>query len=122
MTLSRAGRALPRLGGAQQKERERGVTTPDPGVYISTAQMYQEVRDLAQTVGRIESNVDSLLDGAKDIRGDLQDHELRIRTLERVRWPMPTIGVLAGVAGATTGAIALFARRTTRPHAPRRHE
>jgi hypothetical protein len=86
------------------------VTTPDPGVYISTAQMYQEVRDLAQTVGRIESKVDSFLDEAKDIRGDLQDHELRIRTLERARWPMPTIGVLAGVAGAATGAIALFTR------------
>jgi len=86
------------------------VTTPDPGVYISTAQMYQEVRDLAQTVGRIESKVDSFLDEAKDIRGDLQDHELRIRTLERARWPMPTIGVLAGVAGAATGALALFTR------------
>lgn len=86
------------------------MTTPDSGVYISNAQMYQEVRDLAQTVGRIESKVDSFLDEAKDIRGDLQDHELRIRTLERARWPMPTIGVLAGVAGAATGAIALFAR------------
>lgn len=86
------------------------MTTPDPGVYISTAQMYQEVRDLAQTVGRIESKVDSFLDEAKDIRGDLQDHELRIRTLERARWPMPTIGVLAGVAGAATGALALFTR------------
>ena len=86
------------------------MTTPDTGVYISTAQMYQEVRDLAQTVGRIESKVDSFLDEAKDIRGDLQDHELRIRTLERARWPMPTIGVLAGLAGAATGAVALFSR------------
>lgn len=86
------------------------MTMPDTGVYISTAQMYQEVRDLAQTVGRIESKVDSFLDEAKDIRGDLQDHELRIRTLERARWPMPTIGVLAGLAGAATGAVALFAR------------
>ncbi|MEV0691767.1 hypothetical protein [Streptomyces sp. NPDC050388] len=86
------------------------MTGPDPGVYISSAQMYQEVRDLAQTVGRIESKVDGFLDETKDIRGDLQDHELRIRTLERARWPMPTIGVLAGVAGAATGAIALFAR------------
>lgn len=84
--------------------------TPDPGVYISTAQMYQEVRDLAQTVSRIESKVDSFLDEAKDIRSDVQDHEIRIRTLERARWPMPTIGVLAGVAGAATGALALFAR------------
>ncbi len=86
------------------------MSTPDPGVYISTAQMYQEVRDLAQTVSRIESKVDSFLDEAKDIRSDVQDHELRIRTLERARWPLPTIGVLAGVAGAATGAVALFVR------------
>ncbi|MBU8549803.1 hypothetical protein ACFW23_04785 [Streptomyces rochei] len=86
------------------------MTTPDTGVYISTAQMYQEVRDLAQTVGRIESKVDSFLDEAKDIRSDVQDHEIRIRTLERARWPLPTIGVLAGVAGAATGALALFVR------------
>jgi hypothetical protein len=85
------------------------VATPE-GVYISTAQMYTEVRDLAKTVGRIESKVDSFLDEAKDIRSDVQDHELRIRTLERARWPMPTIGVLAGVAGAATGAMALFTR------------
>ncbi|MEU3252878.1 hypothetical protein [Streptomyces sp. NPDC006997] len=86
------------------------MTTPDPGVYISTAQMYQEVRDLAQTVGRIESKVDNFLDEAKDIRSDVHDHEIRIRTLERARWPLPTIGVLAGVGGAVTGALALFAR------------
>lgn len=85
------------------------MATPE-GVYISTAQMYQEVRDLAQTVGRIESKVDSFLDEAKDIRSDVQDHELRIRNLERARWPLPTIGVLAGVAGAATGAMALFTR------------
>lgn len=85
------------------------MATPE-GVYISTAQMYQEVRDLAQTVGRIESKVDNFLDETKDIRSDVQDHELRIRTLERARWPMPTIGVLAGVAGAATGAMALFTR------------
>ncbi|MGW2044627.1 hypothetical protein ACWCPF_05520 [Streptomyces sp. NPDC001858] len=86
------------------------MATPDSGVYISTAQMFQEVRDLAQTVGRIESKVDSFLDEAKDIRQDVQDHELRIRTLERARWPLPTIGVLAGLAGAATGAVSLFAR------------
>ncbi|MFJ6073721.1 hypothetical protein ACIQFU_23240 [Streptomyces sp. NPDC093065] len=86
------------------------MATPDAGVYISTAQMYQEVRDLAQTVGRIESKVDSFLDEAKDIRSDVQDHELRIRTLERARWPLPTIGVLTGLAGAATGVVSLLAR------------
>lgn len=86
------------------------MATPDPGVYISPAQMYQEVRGLAQAVGRIESKIDGILDETKDIRTDLSDHEMRIRTLERSRWPLPTIGVLAGVGGAVTGALALMAR------------
>ncbi|MGW1623027.1 hypothetical protein [Streptomyces sp. NPDC002172] len=86
------------------------MTMPDPGVFISNAQMFQEVRDLSQTVSRIEAKVDNFLDEAKDIRSDVQDHELRIRTLERARWPLPTIGVLAGLAGAATGVIALLGR------------
>ncbi|MEU6086774.1 hypothetical protein ABZ865_08175 [Streptomyces sp. NPDC047085] len=48
-------------------------------------------------------------------RGDqtdktLDDHEKRLDALERNRWPLPTLGVLAGLAGAATGAISLFAR------------
>jgi septal ring factor EnvC (AmiA/AmiB activator) len=86
------------------------MTAPDPGVYISPAQMYQEVRSLAEAVGRIETKIDGILNETKDIRTDLADHETRIRTLERARWPLPTLGVLAGVAGAATGAVSLFAR------------
>ncbi|MFI8278513.1 hypothetical protein ACIGBH_27305 [Streptomyces sp. NPDC085929] len=86
------------------------MATPDPGVYISPAQMYQEVRGLAVAVGRIESKIDGILDETKDIRTDLQDHEARIRTLERGRWPLPTLGVIAGVGGAVTGALALLGR------------
>lgn len=84
------------------------MTTNDPGVYISPAQMYQEVRGLAATVARIESKVDGFLDETKDIRDDLSDHEQRLRTLERSRWPLPTIGVLTGLAGAATGVLALI--------------
>lgn len=84
------------------------VTTPDPGVNIPLGQMYQEVRGLAQAVSRIESKIDGILDETKDIRSDLQDHEQRLRTLERARWPLPTIGVLAGVAGTATGVLALL--------------
>ncbi|MEU2799066.1 hypothetical protein [Streptomyces sp. NPDC007117] len=84
------------------------MTPQDPGVYIAPAQMYQEVRSLAQAVGRIESKIDGILDETKDIRADLGDHEQRLRVLERARWPLPTIGVLAGVGGAATGLIALL--------------
>ncbi|MFJ3082103.1 hypothetical protein ACIPJG_20460 [Streptomyces halstedii] len=63
---------------------------------------------MAQAVGRIESKIDGLLDETKDIRTDLGDHEQRLRTLERARWPLPTLGALTGVAGAAAGVLALI--------------
>jgi len=84
--------------------------TPDPGVYISSAQMYQELRALSDGVTRVETKLDGIGQGLHELGKDVADHETRIRTLERARWPLPTIGVLAGVAGAATGAVALFAR------------
>ncbi|WP_405799260.1 hypothetical protein [Streptomyces sp. NBC_01506] len=84
------------------------MATPDPGVYISPAQTYQEVRDLARTVDRIEAKLDGVLDEQRDIRNDVADHETRLRTLERARWPLPTVAVLAGAAGTATGVLALL--------------
>ena len=84
------------------------MTPQDPGVYISPAQTYAEVQNLTKAVARIESKVDRFIDEAKDIRADVQDHELRLRTLERARWPLPTIGVISGVGGAVAAAVALL--------------
>lgn len=86
------------------------MTPPDPGVYIPPAQMYQELRSLSDGVTRVETKLDGIAQGLTDLGKDVSDHETRLRTLERARWPLPTIGVLAGVAGAATGALALFAR------------
>jgi hypothetical protein len=86
------------------------VSTQDPGVYISPAQMYQELRSLSDGLTRVETKLDGIGQGLTDLGKDVADHETRLRSLERGRWPLPTIGVLAGVAGAATGAIALFAR------------
>ncbi|MGX1514992.1 hypothetical protein [Streptomyces collinus] len=86
------------------------MTTPETGVYISNGQMYQELRTLSDGVTRVETKLDGIAQGLTEVSKDITDHETRLRTLERARWPMPTIGVLAGVAGAATGALALFAR------------
>jgi len=85
------------------------MTAPqDPGVYISSSQMYQEMRSLHDAVSRVETKVDGLRDGYTEVRKDVADHESRIRSLERARWPLPTIGVLAGVGGAIASAVALY--------------
>lgn len=80
------------------------MTPQDPGVYISSAQMYQEMRSLHDVVTRVDSKLDALSGQAQQI----QDHETRLRALERGRWPLPTLAVLVGLAGAVTSVIALL--------------
>lgn len=86
------------------------MATPDPGIYISGSQMYEEVRGLAQAVGRIESKLDSILDDTKDLRDDVADHETRIRTLERGRWPLPALAGLTGLGSLGLTLYTLAAR------------
>lgn len=86
------------------------MTPAEAGIYISLPQMYEEVKTLTQTVGRIEGKLDQSLRENADLRTSVNDHEARIRSLERGRWPLPTVGVLGGLAGAVTGALALFVK------------
>ncbi|MET9461959.1 hypothetical protein ABZY05_44210 [Streptomyces canus] len=104
------------------------VQPPDPGVYISPTQTYAEVQRLVRTVDQINGKIDRILEDNREIKGDVSDHETRLRALElgeterqkretmRIdeletrRWPLPAIGALAGLAGVVTGFVALFAR------------
>lgn len=91
---------------------------PDPGVYISPAQTYQEVRGLSQAVGRIEGKLDQALRENADLRGDVQDHEDRLRRLEaapkttdlapRVQEVEKLVWRAAGAAGVVGAAAGIF--------------
>ncbi|WP_406177938.1 hypothetical protein [Streptomyces canus] len=104
------------------------VQPPDPGVYISPTQTYAEVQRLVRTVDQINGKIDRILEDNREIKGDVSDHETRLRALElgetprqqrdeariaaleRRRWPLPTIGAVTGVAGVATALVALFVR------------
>ncbi|MET7560553.1 hypothetical protein ABZS95_10150 [Streptomyces sp. NPDC005479] len=84
------------------------TASQDPGVYISSSQMYQEMRSLHDAVSRVETKLDGLRDSYAEVTKDVADHETRLRALERARWPLPTLGVLAGLGGTATGLLALL--------------
>lgn len=82
----------------------------DPGVYISSSQMYQEMRALHDAVTRVETKLDGLRDDNAAVREDLSDHETRLRALERGRWPLPSVAALVGVSGLALSAWQLVTR------------
>jgi hypothetical protein len=96
--------------------------TSSDGVYISPAQTYQEVRDLSRKIDRMDGKLDSILAENRDIKGDVADHEARLRALERgetelqkretgrldglerTRWPLPSLAAVTSL-GALSVAV-----------------
>lgn len=66
-------------------------------------------REVYDAVMRLTATVERLVDGHADAERKLQDHEarsdrrhddheVRLRALERARWPLPALAVLVSVA------------------------
>ena len=75
----------------------------DPGVYISPAQMYQEMRSLHDVVTRVETKIDGFTAKADALGSEIADHESRLRILERTVWRAAGMATVVG-AGVGIGA------------------
>lgn len=56
------------------------------------------LREIYDVVVRLTGRVDVLIAQTDEVRHDLQDHETRLRVLERARWPLPAVSVLLAAA------------------------
>ena len=68
------------------------------------------LKDMYDTLVQLVSRVDLLIAQHTDQGKDLADHEARLRSLERGRWPLPTIGALAGVGALVVAILAMLGR------------
>lgn len=66
-------------------------TDPLIGVTITSREIYD-------AVVRLTGRVDVLIAQQAETSADLKDHETRLRTLERGRWPLPAVAVLVSMA------------------------
>lgn len=80
------------------------MTEETRGVYVSTSQLYEEVRRVADALIRLETKLESTLDqvAAADVEMTkrLDDHETRLRALEERRFPHGALSVTAALLGA----------------------
>lgn len=60
---------------------------PEGAVVITTADIYRQLLDLTKQVGELK--------GAVSVAAD---HELRLRALERGRWPLPALAIAVSIA------------------------
>ncbi|MEU9400528.1 hypothetical protein [Streptomyces sp. NPDC048242] len=92
---------VPEASVAVELERLRGT--------VATG--FAEVKgSLAVLVERSERNEKDLALLRQDTDRDISDLRAEVEALKKNRWPLPAIAALTGMAGAATGAIALFAR------------
>ena len=90
----------------------------DPlGVQIGAREIYDRLADVDRKVDAVGSKVDRLVDAHDVIRGDIgelrediRDHEDRLRTLERGRWPLPSLAALCSIAAVAIALIGLMTR------------
>jgi hypothetical protein len=55
-------------------------------------------REIYDAVVRLTGRVDVLIEQQHQAQNDIQDHETRIRSLEKARWPLPAVSVLIALA------------------------
>lgn len=65
--------------------------TADAGVLIT-------MRDIYVVVIQLQGRVDILIEQHRTALDKLNDHEGRLRSLERGRWPLPALSVLIALA------------------------
>lgn len=74
-----------------------------PVVTIGLKEIYD------QTVS-LNTKVEVLMGDHADAKTLLTDHESRLRSLERGRWPLPALTILIALASLGLAAVALFTR------------
>lgn len=66
---------------------------PEGAVIITTADIYRQLLELTREVGELKGGLQETTKMSKA----LEDHETRLRVLERARWPVPALAVLISI-------------------------
>lgn len=67
------------------------TTAREPGVTVTLGRIYARLLEVADIVTVTKVHVE-------DIRADVGDHGKRLDSLERGRWPLPSLSILLGLA------------------------
>jgi hypothetical protein len=90
--MSRSSSPLNIVCSMAQKGSSVSLDPSHTGVYVTSREIYD-------AVVRLTGRVDVLIEQHSAHSADLQDHESRIRVLEKARWPLPMFSLVIGLLG-----------------------
>jgi hypothetical protein len=73
------------------------------GVVITSKEIYEAVL-------RLTGRVDVLIEQQAHTNNDVQDHEGRIRSLEKGRWPLPALSVVLALGALAVSVLPLIVK------------
>ncbi|MFI6534197.1 hypothetical protein ACIBHY_17180 [Nonomuraea sp. NPDC050547] len=85
------------------------MTQPDPlgPVQIGAREIYDQLLQTDRKLDKIDGKVEQVAQAHGELAKDMNDHEGRIRVLERGRWPLPSLAALIALASLVLTLIAL---------------
>ncbi|MFJ4783222.1 hypothetical protein [Streptomyces sp. NPDC088794] len=91
--------------------RNQAGTDPDQTDSLAVALELERLRgSLDSRLARVDGSLALVVQRCDQTDRQLADHERRVESLERSRWPLASIGVLAAIATAVVTFVQLTAR------------
>ena len=86
------------------------MTVPqgDPGITITLRDVWTELRVVSNKADQIAGQVTAMDHRITEIATDGHDHEVRIRSLEKGRWPLPSLAVLVAVCSIIVSVLVAY--------------
>lgn len=80
----------------------------DPGITITLRDVWTELRVVSNKADQIAGQVYAMDNRITEIATDGHDHEVRIRALEKGRWPLPALAVLVAIASLLVAVLTAY--------------
>jgi len=86
------------------------MTDPLGPVVITSREIYDQLVRVGTAITELAAQIGRIGDGVDEVKRDVADHEGRLRSLERSRWPLPSLAAVVSVAALAVSIIILVKR------------
>ncbi len=82
------------------------MSDPLGPVVITSREIYDQLVRVGTAITELAAQISRLGDGHDEVKRDVADHESRLRSLERSRWPLPSLAAVVSLAALAVAIIA----------------